>query len=129
MNTTTHHLHRHIVDVLLDAADRDHPINIALQLIPNLLEVYESTDDFSYIGDLRWTDSTDGELKELDEEHMDELYAMHLLALDLLYNHERDIAEILLSRLDRETFLIYLGSDEDAASGGIGEKTDCTTPD
>ena len=60
MNTTTHHLHRHIVDVLLDAADRDHPINIALQLIPNLLEVYESTDDFSYIGDLRWTDSTDG---------------------------------------------------------------------
>ena len=114
MNTINHTLHRHIVDVLLDAADHDHPINIALQHIPNLLKIYESTDDFSYIGDLRWTDPTDGELNELNEEHMDELYAMHLLALDLLNNHERDIAEILLSRLDREAFLIYLGTDEDA---------------
>lgn len=111
-HSTSQSLQRHIVDVLLDASDADHPINIVLHDYPNLLEFYGSTYDYSYIDDLRWTDPQTGELNELCDEHMEELYAMHCLAHDLYDNHERDIGDILLARLNREAFLLYLEPDD-----------------
>ena len=111
-HSTSQSLQCHIVDVLLDAPDADHPINIVLHDYPNLLEFYGSTYDYSYIDDLRWTDPQTGELNELCDEHMEELYAMHCLAHDLYDNHERDISDILLARLNREAFLLYLEPDD-----------------
>ena len=104
-------LQRHVVDVLLDASDADHPINIVLHDYPNLLEFYGSTYDYNYIDGLRWTDPQTGKLNELCNEHMEELYAMHCLAHDLYDNHKRDVGDILLARLNREAFLLYLEPD------------------
>ena len=105
-------LQRHVVDVILDASDVDHPINIALRDYPNLLEFYGSTYDYNYINGLQWTDPQTGKLNALCDEHMEELYAMHCLAHDLYDNHERDVGDILLARLNREAFLLYLEPDD-----------------
>jgi hypothetical protein len=96
------------VDVLLDAADDDHPINEALRSHPDLPDFYASTDDYYYIYDLRWRDPQTGEPSELSDEHMEELYSMHRLARKLYAaSSTREIGNILISRLNREAFLVY----------------------
>ena len=71
MAPTHQSLHDHLLDVLLDAADDDHPIRITLGDVPNLPILFATHDDYDYVHDLEWAEQGTGDLKELSDDHKD----------------------------------------------------------
>ena len=74
MAPTHQPLHDHLLDVLLDAADDDHPIRIALGDVPNLPILFATHDDSDYVHDLEWAEQGAGDLKEQSDDHKDEVF-------------------------------------------------------
>ena len=88
------HLHHHLLEVLLDAAEADHPICIATEECDDLPAFLFGTErEHMYIDEIGWTDPEDGKLKGLCEDHKDDVYALHRIPhMNSTTNMERKLA-------------------------------------
>ena len=107
MAPTHQSLHDHLLDVLLDAADDDHPIRIALNDVPNLPTLFATHDDCDYVHDLEWAEQGTGDLKELSDDHKDEVFFLHQIVNNLYKNHGRETKDVLLM-MSREDLIWYI---------------------
>ena len=108
MAHTHQSLHDHLLDVLLDAADDDHPIRFALDEVPNLAIFFQSYDEYDYIYELQQIDSESRELTELQDGLKDEVFALHCLVYQLQSDHGEEACASICMRMTRDDFLWYL---------------------
>ena len=108
MASTHQSLHDHLLDVLLDAADDDHPIRFALDEVPNLAIFFQSYDEYDYIYELQQIDSESRELTELQDGLKDEVFALHCLVYQLQSDHGKETCASICMRMTRDDFLWYL---------------------
>ena len=129
MAPTHQSLHDHLLDVLLDAADDDHPIRIALGDVPNLPILFATHDDYDYVHDLEWAEQGTGDLKELSDDHKDEVFFLHQIVHNLYKNHGHETTDVLLM-MSREDLIWYIKQQlDETKSSSIEPKDDTTLPE
>ena len=96
------HLHHHLLEVLLDAAEADHPIRIAMEGRDDLPAFLFGTEcEYMYIDEIGWTDPNDGKLKGLCEDHKDDVYTLHRTAHEFYDEYGEKVGNEMLSQLSR----------------------------